>query len=196
MKFIQVFLLLSLVPLVASQTNCGVTYGSNCTDPSAPCCSQYSYCGNTTFYCGASSCQPDYSIPGACDANTSSAVPPSPNLAPAPPPPNLAVTPAAPGPISTALGRCGIDPSNHSMNNGKCQFANYCCSPFGYCGVDQAHCVGCQKDFGYCPTVCDPAKPCGALGYATLIIAAVAVPIATCTLMFECFKYCRSGPKH
>ena len=190
MKFIQVFLLLSLVPLVASQTLCGVTYGSNCTDPSAPCCSNYSYCGSTPSYCGTSSCQPDYSIPGACNANTSSAT------APAPAPTNLAVTPAAPGPSSTALGRCGIDPSNHSMNNGKCQFTNYCCSAFGYCGVDQAHCVGCQKDFGYCPAVCDPAKPCGALGWTTLMIAVLALPIAVATLIFELYKHCRAGPGH
>ena len=185
MKFIQVFLLLSLVPLVSSQTACGVTQGSNCTDPSAPCCSKYSYCGNTSLYCGTSSCQPDYSIAGACDANTSSA----------PAPANLAVTPAAPGPTSTALGRCGIDPSNHSMNNGKCQFTNYCCSPFGYCGIDQAHCVGCQKDFGYCPAVCDPAKPCGALGWTTLVVSVLSLPVAVGSLIFQVYKYFRPDPK-
>lgn len=180
MKFMQVLLLLlSLVPLVASQTLCGVTYGSNCTDPAAPCCSQYSYCGDNSSYCGTNTCQPDYSIPGACGTNTSSA--PSP------------VTPSAPGPSSTAQGRCGIDPSNRSTNYGKCQFTNYCCSPFGYCGVDQAHCVGCQKDFGYCPAVCDPSKPCGALGYSTLIIAVVASLIAFATLVFELYKHCRPG---
>jgi hypothetical protein len=180
MKFLQVLLLLSLVPLVASQTRCGVTFGSSCTDPAAPCCSNYSYCGDTTAYCGTGPCQPDYSITGACGTNTSSAPPP--------------VTPSAPGP-STTQGRCGIDPSNRSTNYGKCQFSHYCCSPFGYCGVDQLHCVGCQKDFGYCPGVCDPSKPCGALGYSTLIIAVVASLLAIATLVFECYKHFRANPR-
>ena len=183
-------LLLSLqVPLVASQTACGVTHGSNCTDPSAPCCSKYSYCGNTPLYCGTSSCQPDYSVSGACGTNTSSSS--------APAPANLAVTPAAPGPSSTAalLGRCGIDPSNRSTNYGKCQFTNYCCSPFGYCGIDEAHCVGCQKDFGYCPAVCDPAKPCGALGWTTLILSVLSLPFTVGSLIFQLYKYFRPDPK-
>jgi hypothetical protein len=169
-------LLLSLLPLVSrsSQTRCGVTFGLNCSDPAAPCCSQYSYCGDTQAYCGTNSCQPDYSIPGACSTNTSSAPPP--------------VTPSPPGP-STKQGRCGIDPNNRSINYGRCEFSAYCCSPFAYCGVDQAHCVGCQKDFGYCPTVCNPSKPCGTLGYSTLIIAVVASLVAIAALAFECCKH-------
>lgn len=46
--------------------------------------------------------------------------------------------------------RCGIDPLTR-VNYGQCTTTAYCCSAFGYCGTDNDYCVGCQKDFGYCP---------------------------------------------
>jgi len=40
-------------------------------------------------------------------------------------------------------GLCGPE-------NGKCP-SGQCCSKYGFCGTDSAHCDNCQPEFGYCP---------------------------------------------
>lgn len=148
-------IILFLASSVASQTfiSCGPT-ALNCSAPT-PCCSDSNSCGNTTVHCGVG-CLSQYSAPGACISSEES---------------SRATTIAASEP------RCGIDPTS-GKNFGSCKTPDYCCSPFGYCGVGENHCVGCQKDFGRCPLLCDGSQLCGAYGKATFALSVISIAIA------------------
>ena len=52
--------------------------------------------------------------------------------------------------------------------NHSCEIPGYCCSGYGYCDVGPAHCTGCQKDYGYCPVLCNHnASFCGLVPVST-----------------------------
>ena len=70
-------------------------------------------------------------------------------------------------------GHCGIDPITF-VEGGSCNTSAYCCSAFGYCGVGDQYCVGCQQGYGYCPKQCDAnTQFCGPAALPTLIISVV-----------------------
>ncbi|RDW75010.1 hypothetical protein BP6252_06152 [Coleophoma cylindrospora] len=102
------------------------------------CCSQHGYCGVGPEYCGTG-CYPDYSGSGLCSQFSSSSV----GI------PSTTAKTAAP--VSTSVG---IAPNCGTQGNGvtcSAVLGGECCSEFGYCGTDNAHCgVGCQSLFGNC----------------------------------------------
>lgn len=95
--------------------------------------------------------------------------------------------------------RCGYSPAdvNKTQNFGKCFTKEYCCSAFGYCGVGDQYCVGCQKGFGFCPKQCDEHTSfCGPEARASLalgIIGTVTGVIGSVTGVLGCLFAC-CGP--
>ncbi|KAG0615210.1 hypothetical protein M758_5G023400 [Ceratodon purpureus] len=154
--------ILFLTSVAASQT-CGPT-ALNCSDPT-PCCSNSNSCGNTTVHCGIG-CLSQYSAPEACIFSKENSSWPATTIA------------------ATTEPRCGIDPNtNHTYD--VCEVKDYCCSPYGYCGVGDTHCVGCQKGYGRCPTLCDPSRLCGGIGIASFTISVFSLFFALVGLIIQ-----------
>ena len=75
--------------------------------------------------------------------------------------------------------RCGIVTDTGEVFNTKCHIEGDCCSAYGYCDSDPPHCNICQKDFGYCPRLCDANTYfCGPASLSTFVLAVVAAVIS------------------
>lgn len=99
-------------------------------------------------------------------------------------PSNKASRSPSPPPPSASGQLCG-------RGHGSCSTPGYCCSSSGTCGYDDAHCVGCQKDYGRCPTLCDGSRPCGVYGmvsFAFSIVSAALLAIGTATQIYLAVK--------
>ena len=131
-------------PPVSTNGRCGNGFATSC--PSSQCCSQYSYCGATTAYCGTG-CQSGF---GTCTG----------------------LTPTTPPTTPSGEERCGPDFQNRICANNKCCSAQqYCgtandyCGPncrsaFGKCGVAYEERCGASNGNKKCSFGC-----CNASGY-------------------------------
>ncbi|KAG0575667.1 hypothetical protein KC19_5G021800 [Ceratodon purpureus] len=174
MMQLQVLITTIFLTSVAASQTCGPT-ALNCSDPT-PCCSNSNSCGNTTVHCGIG-CLSQYSAPGACISSKESSG-------------DTTIAATTPEP------RCGIDPTS-GKNNGICKAKDYCCNPYGYCGVGDTHCIGCQKGYGRCPTLCDPSKLCGGYGIASFTISVLSLSFALVGLVVQikqCYNVRRNSP--
>lgn len=111
-----------LPPGVSRDGKCGKQTTDNATcvgSPFGPCCSQSGYCGNGTAYCGAGNCQS-----GSCSSELN--------------------VPA--GAQFTTDGTCGVAHSNWFCGDREW---GPCCSNYGFCGRDDAHCGS-----GICRELC------------------------------------------
>ncbi|RPA91178.1 hypothetical protein L873DRAFT_1715215 [Choiromyces venosus 120613-1] len=157
---------------ISSDGTCGGAAGQICTGSAfGNCCSSYGYCGNTTAHCGGG-CQPNF---GTCDGINY-----SPDGSCGPTFSNYICTPNF-GNCCSGSGYCGnstaycgagcqgsysttgaclttgvssVDGSCGGTNGYTCTggaFDGQCCSAYGWCGSDTAHCsaaAGCQSAFG------------------------------------------------
>jgi len=122
---------------VTTDGTCGVGNGNTvCGNwPNGACCSQYGYCGNDTAHCGAG-CQN-----GPCSTSPSSSSSSSTNGSSS----SLAssTTSGSTAQPTTTDGTCGAGNGNTVCGNWP---NGACCSQYGYCGNDTAHCgAGCQN---------------------------------------------------
>ncbi len=157
-------LLLLQVTYAADGQICGANAGNtSCPltgDPFAFCCSTNGFCGNSSAYCGTG-CQSAFSATGKCTAPAPTAFPLTGN-------------------------RCGKDP-NTLEQFGVCQTSAYCCSPFGYCGIGDEYCVGCQAGKGYCPKQCDiNTSFCGPVSKATFVMSLVGLVLSLLAFLRAC----------
>ncbi|OUM64766.1 carbohydrate-binding module family 18 protein [Piromyces sp. E2] len=161
------------IPVSTTKDRCGPEYGK-CADENA-CCSSKGYCGTTKAYCGTG-CQPEYGLCGnvkddsisesiaknrcgpgygkcanenACcsqygwcgteSAHCGTGCQPEYGL--------CGNVNDDSTPVSTVKDRCG-------EGYGKCANENACCSQYGWCGTESAHCgTGCQPKYGLCGNV-------------------------------------------
>jgi hypothetical protein len=155
---VLLYCIIAVLPSGAQTLNCGPNgSATTCSDALAPCCSEAFYCGNTTAYC-TGKCHPEYSLNGTCTASTT-------------------------GTVNDR--QCGYASTANGGTKGErlppCAIAGYCCSPYGYCGVTDEYCIGCQPGFGRCPKQCDATMPyCGTSGLIALILGAGGLLVACC----------------
>ena len=91
--------------------------------------------------------------------------------------------------ISNFDNRCGIDPVTRA-NYGVCNTTAYCCSAFGYCGVDDSFCIGCQADYGYCPKQCDANTAfCGPFNIASFAMATFSAFVAVLAIVAQFLRW-------
>lgn len=119
---------------VTTDGTCGAANGDTvCGNwPQGSCCSQYGYCGNDTAHCGAG-CQS-----GPCSVSSVSSLQSSTSS-------TSSSSTASPTPSAnvTTDGTCGATNGNTTCGNWP---QGSCCSQYGYCGNDTAHCgAGCQS---------------------------------------------------
>ena len=151
--------------VVTRDGTCGAGNGNTvCGDwPNGACCSQYGYCGNDTAHCGTG-CQSGCSAGGGSSSSSASSTDGSSSsssatstdgISPSSSYPSSTVgssSSSASPPISsggvTTDGTCGAGNGNTVCGNWP---NGACCSQYGYCGNDTAHCgAGCQN--GPCST--------------------------------------------
>jgi len=151
--------------VVTRDGTCGAGNGNTvCGDwPNGACCSQYGYCGNDTAHCGTG-CQSGCSAGGGSSSSSasstdgissSSSATSTDGISPSSSYPSSTVgssSSSASPPISsggvTTDGTCGAGNGNTVCGNWP---NGACCSQYGYCGNDTAHCgAGCQN--GPCST--------------------------------------------
>jgi len=151
--------------VVTRDGTCGAGNGNTvCGDwPNGACCSQYGYCGNDTAHCGTG-CQSGCSAGGGSSSSSASSTDGSSSSSSATSTDGISPSSSYPSstvgsssssafpPISsggvTTDGTCGAGNGNTVCGNWP---NGACCSQYGYCGNDTAHCgAGCQN--GPCST--------------------------------------------
>jgi hypothetical protein len=93
--------------------------------------------------------------------------------------------------------QCGVDPMNTTTitsPNPKCPIENYCCSPFGFCGIEDIYCIGCQEKYGRCPAQCDVNKSfCGPFAIASFALGIAGAAVAVLALCVSCCALAKDG---